>query len=443
MPTSGLKKNSNYTIMLVDDEPQQLKFLKMVLKDAGYNVISTDGAKNALKMLKTTLPDVIISDLIMPGIDGIALCKKIYSNKYLKQIPIVIVTAIQDSFYYKQGIDAGAIDYIYKPIMPNKLLTKLHKILTRTLDNNRINVLFLCLDCNKIKADKSIFEDYNINIIAVDKINYALEMIHTYKTNLIISEIDLKSKTGFEFCSVIKNSVFKSIPFIILSNNISSTVFFEGAKFGVNDYWDSTLPTKGIIKKIKTFFNHTKASNSYPKFINGNLKDSSVIEISQILSTSMNSGILTLKNSTINGHIHFQNGQITDAFVSTYKGTEAFYILSLMDTNEGSFSFISTTDETENSIIDTPEKLFLNVAKLKDGICKVQDESIILNKTYSGEITEKHRIFVEKIDGSKTLKQIVLEMGIHIYHGFLLFEKLKNRGCILSPADEVLSMEQV
>ncbi|NOG44513.1 MAG: response regulator [Calditrichaeota bacterium] len=443
MISKGLNTNSNYTIMLVDDEPQQLRYLRLILKDAGYNVINVDSAKTALKILNTTLPDVILSDLVMPEIDGIELCKKIYSNENLKHIPFVMITAIQDSLYQKQGLAAGALDYIYKPFTPDILLGKIHQILTRTLEKKRIEVLFLCREPERLLAEKQTFDLLGINIKVMDNIEHARELIHTQSVNMVLSEIELKGKNGFEFCGLIKNSVFKTLPFIILSNNISNNVFLEGSKFGVNDYWDSSLTAKEIASNIKIFFNYTQPSSSYPKGISGSLNDSSVIEIAQMLSVSKKSGILALSNHKNAGHLHFNNGQITDAFCLTYKGAEAFYSLSMMDNKDGKYHFIATQNGSEKLITETTERLFLYAARLKDEICSIYNEKILVNKTISADQTENEKSFIKNATGEKSLKLISLDMNADLYHVYLIFEKLVNKGCIISPVKEVPLLEPV
>ena len=119
MTSLGINTNSNYTIMLVDDEPHQLKYLKLILTDAGYNVIKVEKAKTALKILNTTLPDIIISDLIMPEIDGIetmAKMKEIDPETYF-----IILTGYGTVESAVEAMKIGAYDYLGKPINLDEL----------------------------------------------------------------------------------------------------------------------------------------------------------------------------------------------------------------------------------------------------------------------------------------------------------------------------------
>ncbi len=109
-------------ILIVEDEPQINRLIELVLQSDGfYNIKkSFDGAK-ALEIIKTNKPDLILLDIMLPSIDGFALCKLIKEDEYLKSIQVIMLTAKKMEKDILEGFESGAVDYISKPFS-NKIL---------------------------------------------------------------------------------------------------------------------------------------------------------------------------------------------------------------------------------------------------------------------------------------------------------------------------------
>lgn len=102
------------TIMIIDDDPSMLWFVTEIFVGA-YNVVSLGSAEEALKQLGIQLPDLIISDVMMPGMDGMSFAKKIKSDKLLSRIPLILLSALNNIDEQTRGIESGAEAYITKP----------------------------------------------------------------------------------------------------------------------------------------------------------------------------------------------------------------------------------------------------------------------------------------------------------------------------------------
>ena len=104
-------------LLLVDDEPTNLQVLRHVLQ-ADYRLLfATDGAR-ALQVAREQLPQLILLDIMMPGMDGYAVCRALKADPVTAAIPVIFVTALNDSQDETAGFDAGAVDYITKPVSP-------------------------------------------------------------------------------------------------------------------------------------------------------------------------------------------------------------------------------------------------------------------------------------------------------------------------------------
>ncbi|MFH0896295.1 MAG: response regulator transcription factor [Bacteroidota bacterium] len=118
-------------ILIVDDEPDILELLNYNLSKEGYEVFTTDNGKDALEIAAEKNPDLIILDVMMPGIDGIETCRELRKLNVAKNIMIVFLTARNEDYSQIAGFEAGADDYISKPIRIRVLISRLKALLRR------------------------------------------------------------------------------------------------------------------------------------------------------------------------------------------------------------------------------------------------------------------------------------------------------------------------
>lgn len=116
--------NNPRTILIVDDEAINLRFLEIMLSQAGYNLLKGIDGEEAVQLAKEHNPDLIIMDVNMPGIDGIEACKQIKSDPNLTLTPIILVTSHQETEVEVLGFDSGADEYIIKPPKRPELLAR-------------------------------------------------------------------------------------------------------------------------------------------------------------------------------------------------------------------------------------------------------------------------------------------------------------------------------
>ncbi len=122
---------NNYKILLVDDEADILEFLSYNLKRAGYNVFTANNGKDAIKLAKQYVPHLIILDVMMPEMDGIETCEEIRKQSTLNKTVVAFLTARSEDYSQIAGFDAGADDYITKPIKPKVLISRVAALLKR------------------------------------------------------------------------------------------------------------------------------------------------------------------------------------------------------------------------------------------------------------------------------------------------------------------------
>ncbi len=119
-------------ILLVDDEPDILEFLKYNLEKEGYTVETCQNGKEALSMVKHFAPDLIVLDVMMPEMDGMEACVELRKIPSLQNTIIVFLTARSEDYSLIAGLEAGADDYIAKPVKPRVFVSKIKALLRRT-----------------------------------------------------------------------------------------------------------------------------------------------------------------------------------------------------------------------------------------------------------------------------------------------------------------------
>ncbi len=116
-------------ILVVDDEIGALTLIGIMLERGGFEVLKARDAKTALEVLDETVPDLIILDVMMPGMNGIDLCQVIRQREATSKTPVLILSARGDAESIIRGIDAGANDYLPKPILHHDLVSKVRSML--------------------------------------------------------------------------------------------------------------------------------------------------------------------------------------------------------------------------------------------------------------------------------------------------------------------------
>ena len=116
-------------ILVVDDEPDVVEILSYNLKKANFEVIPAYNGEDAITLAKYAMPDLIIMDVRMPGLNGIDACRKIKNDAQLKNIPILFLTADNDEYTTMTAIEAGGDHFITKPIRPNIVLGMIKELI--------------------------------------------------------------------------------------------------------------------------------------------------------------------------------------------------------------------------------------------------------------------------------------------------------------------------
>ena len=144
------------TILIVEDEKDIVKMLDYNLKKEGYKTLIAHDGEDALDMANTKLPDFILLDLMLPGVDGLEVCKELKSERKTASIPVIMLTAKSQESDKIVGLELGADDYMTKPFSPRELIARIKAVLRRGKEKEKlpevIKIGDLGLDFSKIEV---------------------------------------------------------------------------------------------------------------------------------------------------------------------------------------------------------------------------------------------------------------------------------------------------
>ena len=149
-------------ILLVDDEPDVIEIISYNLKQEGYNIFSAVNGKQAIEKTRKIKPHLIIMDVMMPVMDGIESCEIIRKDRNLNDVIIMFLTARGEDYSQVAAFEAGADDYVTKPIKPKILISKVKALLRRRINPENPSI-------EKIEFDNLIIDKTEYKIIANGK----------------------------------------------------------------------------------------------------------------------------------------------------------------------------------------------------------------------------------------------------------------------------------
>ena len=127
-------KDRTETILLVEDEPDILDMVRYNLERAGFKILAAEDGEEGLLLAKSDRPDLIILDLMLPGMDGLDVCKALRRDEQTQHIPVLMLTARRNEVDRVLGLELGADDYVVKPFSPKELVLRVRAILRRSND---------------------------------------------------------------------------------------------------------------------------------------------------------------------------------------------------------------------------------------------------------------------------------------------------------------------
>ncbi len=153
------------TVLVVDDEPDLVELLQYALEAAGFRVVTASDGVSGLSMAESEKPDVMVIDIMMPRMDGVALTEQIRQRGALRTTPILMLTARTDESDEIAGLEAGADDYLPKPVSPKRLVSRVNALLRRV-----------------VREEEATTSHIRVHDLVIDRERYVVERPDTDET---------------------------------------------------------------------------------------------------------------------------------------------------------------------------------------------------------------------------------------------------------------------
>ncbi|MBX2833969.1 MAG: PleD family two-component system response regulator [Micavibrio sp.] len=267
-------------ILVVDDILPNVKLLEAKLSQEYYDVLTAMNGPDALKKVEEESPDLVLLDVMMPGMDGFEVCTRIKQNPATAHVPVVMVTALTDSVDKVRGLESGADDFLSKPINDVALLARVRSLvrLKMSTDEWRVrentatqlgvvdesanvmeqsaekaNILIIedkDFELNKMK--QTLMQDHDL-VQGVSNGPEALSLIKSQDFELLIVSLNLASEDGLRLCSHLRsNERTRSIPLVMVAGQEDMQRVAHGLEIGAHDYILRPVDRNELLARVRT-----------------------------------------------------------------------------------------------------------------------------------------------------------------------------------------------
>lgn len=267
-------------VLVVDDVLPNVKLLAAKLTREYFDVITAFNGPDALSLIKRESPDIVLLDVMMPGMDGFEVCERIRADPQTMHIPVVMVTALSDVSDRVRGLEAGADDFLTKPVNDVALFARVRSlvrlkmmmdewrlrestsgqfgvieragtILNESYEHARVLVLEdSALDLEKISDTLARDRD---EVIAATAGVRALERSLAEEFELVIISLTLMNEDGLRFCSQLRSHErTRQVPILLLADEGDLHRVAKGLELGANDYAVKPIDRNELLARVRT-----------------------------------------------------------------------------------------------------------------------------------------------------------------------------------------------
>lgn len=270
-------------ILIVDDIQPNIKLLEAKLASEYYDIITAENGDIAIELAKTQAPDLILLDVMMPGIDGFQVCERIKADPMTAHIPIIMVTALSDAADRVRGLEVGADDFLSKPVRDVPLFARVRSLVRLKLlmdvwrireeTSTRLGYLSQTPLPNQETASNGeilVIEDSVTDVetlhvalaskshrlTVVGSVAAATPLLAESKFELIIVSIHLQNEDVLRFCSHVRshvNTSVRALPILLLAEDDDDIPRVAKAlDIGISDYLTKPIDKQELLARVRT-----------------------------------------------------------------------------------------------------------------------------------------------------------------------------------------------
>ncbi len=268
-------------VLIVDDIAQNVKLLEAKLSAEYFDVISATNGEDALKIAEEQLPDIILLDVMMPGMNGFEVCERLKENKATRQIPVVMVTALSETEDRVKGLQAGADEFLSKPVRDIPLMARVRSLvrLKSLLDTLQIregntgdidsfqreedeplaaNIAFVSDDRIASRQFKRILEEdgHHLKVFdTIDELKQYMAEFHdsSMGVDLVISLLHINGQEILRDCVGLRNMEYsRHTPVLLVAEEEDEQLLAKALEIGVSDYIMRPVDGHELLARVRT-----------------------------------------------------------------------------------------------------------------------------------------------------------------------------------------------
>jgi signal transduction histidine kinase/DNA-binding response OmpR family regulator len=238
------KNGDSRTILIVDDHPSNLQVLFTFLEKAGFKVLAAQNGKNALKIAEKLHPDLILLDILMPGMDGFEVCRQLKADLSTIDIPVIFLTALSETINKVKGFELGGVDYITKPIEQQELLARIHTHLTLKQMRERLTM----------QNQELQQEVYNRQEVENQLIKRKSQLQQALEFEALVGRITEKIRDSLDETQILQTATEELAKVLQISGcQIELYDEYQSRATIVYEYSDNLPSSQGIIRQIADY----------------------------------------------------------------------------------------------------------------------------------------------------------------------------------------------
>ena len=246
-------------VLIVDDDENLIQILALKLVQKGIRVSNARDGKTALSQIQKNVPDLIVLDIMMPGLTGHEVLRRLKQDPAYINVPVVMLTGRAQQQDVVGALHSGALDYIVKPFDPDQLVTRIEKI----LDASRYTVMIADNDPLILQLLDSKFRNRGFKVFLASGGQRASEIVRQSRPDLIILDVMMPEVDGVSLLKRIRsNSATAHIPVILLSGHKDQRDIDRGMDAGAQDYVSKPfMPDDLIARSLAVLKNNMMNGN--------------------------------------------------------------------------------------------------------------------------------------------------------------------------------------
>lgn len=272
-------------VLVVDDLPQNVRLLEAKLASEYFDVITASSGAEALELIHSESPDIVLLDVMMPEMDGYEVCERIRADQTVAHLPVIMVSALSDISDRVRGLEAGADDFLSKPVNDVALFARVRSLVRvkmmmdelrlREQTGNSLGVMGPDTDGDDIETDGAEVLLVADPGISTTSIRLMLEREHTVTEendpenaqrramerdfDLIIVSQEISGSDGLRLCSHLRSAErTRQVPILILVQEEAREILIKGLELGINDYLVDPIDSNELRARTRTQIRHKR-----------------------------------------------------------------------------------------------------------------------------------------------------------------------------------------